>query len=184
MSYTYEIYHDQMDDLMDSPREWDQLGTMVCFHRRYTLGDKHPFRDPESAKEFLHEDAELIVSLPLYLMDHSGISMSTNAQDFAQWDPQGWDWGQLGFIYVEKTRAMHERQATEWTTELEAQVKDRLRSEVHEYDLYLRGECYGFTILDENGEAVDSCGGILGYDFAEQSAKEAVLDLENGGGEL
>lgn len=36
------------DDLFISPREVDQpLGTMVCFHRRYALGDKHDFADKD-----------------------------------------------------------------------------------------------------------------------------------------
>lgn len=36
------------DDSPESPREWDNLGTMVCFARRYDLGDKHNHKDPES----------------------------------------------------------------------------------------------------------------------------------------
>lgn len=36
-----------------NPREdYDNLGTMVCWHRRYTLGDKHNFKEPE---DFLRE---------------------------------------------------------------------------------------------------------------------------------
>ena len=35
--YKLEIF----DDLNPcSPREFDNLGTMVCFHRRYNLGDE------------------------------------------------------------------------------------------------------------------------------------------------
>lgn len=29
------------DDNPESPREWDNLGAMYCFHRHYNLGDKH-----------------------------------------------------------------------------------------------------------------------------------------------
>ena len=28
----------------ESPRTWDNLGTMVCFHKRYELGDKTDYR--------------------------------------------------------------------------------------------------------------------------------------------
>ena len=28
------------DDYPQNPREWDNLGTMVCGHRRYCLGDE------------------------------------------------------------------------------------------------------------------------------------------------
>jgi hypothetical protein len=34
------------DTLADSPREWDNLGTMYCWHRNYTLGDEQPKCDP------------------------------------------------------------------------------------------------------------------------------------------
>ena len=34
------------------PREWDNLGTMVCFHSRYNLGDEQPRSDPN---EWLRE---------------------------------------------------------------------------------------------------------------------------------
>lgn len=29
------------------PREWNDLGKMICWHRRYRLGDKHTYADPE-----------------------------------------------------------------------------------------------------------------------------------------
>ena len=38
------------DETARSPREWSNLGTMVCWHSRYGLGDKHDYSDP---KDFL-----------------------------------------------------------------------------------------------------------------------------------
>ena len=36
----------QPDDILISPREVnDNFGTMVCFHRRYQLGDSHNYID-------------------------------------------------------------------------------------------------------------------------------------------
>ena len=35
------------DDWADSPREWDNLGHMICWHRNYNLGDGHNYSDPE-----------------------------------------------------------------------------------------------------------------------------------------
>lgn len=43
---TIQISHDEM---AESPREWDSLGTMACFHRRYTLGDKDGVYDLKEA---------------------------------------------------------------------------------------------------------------------------------------
>lgn len=37
------------DDGAESPREWDgNLATMTCWHRQYTLGDKHEFETPDA----------------------------------------------------------------------------------------------------------------------------------------
>jgi hypothetical protein len=38
------------DEDAESPRDWDNLGTMVCFHRRYNLGDDHKHSTPEDAQ--------------------------------------------------------------------------------------------------------------------------------------
>ncbi|HAM52828.1 MAG TPA: hypothetical protein DCP92_19825, partial [Nitrospiraceae bacterium] len=73
---------------------------MVCFHRRYDLGDRHEFRSPEEFNQFLKNEKP--ICLPLYLFDHSGITISTESGRFRACDPQGWDWGLLGYIYVTK----------------------------------------------------------------------------------
>lgn len=39
----------------ESPRNWDNLGTMACWHRRYNLGDKHSYSEP---REFLEDLVE------------------------------------------------------------------------------------------------------------------------------
>jgi hypothetical protein len=56
--YTIEIKHD--DDPM-SPREWDNMGTMSCFHKRYDLGDKHEFKDTEELDAYLETIKENII---------------------------------------------------------------------------------------------------------------------------
>jgi len=47
-----------------NPREWDNLGTMVCFHKRYNLGDepgsKHHFETPSQLLEFLEENGRMV----------------------------------------------------------------------------------------------------------------------------
>ena len=39
------VYPDE--NVFESPREWDNFGTMICFHKKYNLGDKHDFKTPE-----------------------------------------------------------------------------------------------------------------------------------------
>ena len=40
--YTLKIVH---DDDGGNPRDWDNLGTMLCWHRQYNLGDKNNYSD-------------------------------------------------------------------------------------------------------------------------------------------
>ncbi len=81
------------DKLTEDPRQWDNLGTMICFHRNYNLGDEHSFSYFEDAEEYLNNTKTII--LPLYLYDHhSGITMNTSGFN-CQWDS-----GQVGVIYI------------------------------------------------------------------------------------
>ena len=65
----------------NNPREWDNLGIMVCFHNRYTLGDKvnissDDFSDWSELKDFIMKEYNTIAILPIFMIDHSGISIS------------------------------------------------------------------------------------------------------------
>jgi hypothetical protein len=154
------------DELAESPRDWDNLGTMCCFHRRYSLGDKHSMT-VEEAKELVQRAD--VISLPLYLYDHSGITMNTTGFSCP------WDSGQVGFIYVTKEKVRKEYGKKSVSPKLRAKVLECLRGEVQTYDDFIRGNMYGYVIEDKNGNHVDSCWGFFGdYDGKEYSAlKEA-----------
>jgi len=113
-----------------NPREnQDNLGTMVCFHRRYLLGDKHNLSAQEAIKRSESPD---YLSLPLYLYDHSGLSMSTTEFSCP------WDSGQVGFILVHKKKIREEFCVGRVTAKLRKQVYRILEAEVKEYDTYLQ----------------------------------------------
>lgn len=99
------------------------------------------------------------VILPLYLYDHSGITMSTAPFSCP------WDSGQVGYIYASRVKLAEEG------------IKDgeaTLRQEVETYDQYLRGDVYGYDIEGEDGESLDSCWGFFGFDYVRQQALEAL----------
>lgn len=95
------------------------------------------------------------IMLPLFLMDHSGLSMKTTSFH----DP--WDSGQVGWIYVSKEAALKEFGGDRMTGAIRQKAENLLRGEVEVYDSYLRGECYGFELY-KNGELSDSCWGFMG----------------------
>lgn len=166
--FTVEIH---IDEVAENPREWyDHVGHMVCFHRRYDLGDEHDFGVPDTIEELdaaiKEEYGEGSVVLPLFLLDHSGITMSTT--DFRHVDPQGWDSGFVGFIV-----ASEEDIEKEWGGD-KAKARDYLLGEVDEYDSYLTGSVYGYVVLDDAGEVLDSCWGFYGDDAIEDEVERVT----------
>lgn len=151
----YEIEIMQDEDA-ESPREWDNLGTMYCKHGRYTLGD-------EGADPPAKEDGE-VISLPLYLYDHGGVTMNTTGFSCR------WDSGQVGIIYVTKARLKEEQLQDKTVEEIEKYLKD----EVETYDNYLTGNVYGFNIPDIEEE---NCYGYYGYDHEASGLLEEVRSI-------
>ena len=91
------------DTLDESPRKWDNLGTMICFHKRYCLGDEnHGYKHEDyngwgELEKQIKEDHGECVILPIYMYDHSGITVSTSPFSCP------WDSGRLGLIFMSKT---------------------------------------------------------------------------------
>jgi len=158
-------------DILESPRDWENLGTMVCFHRSYELGDKHDLSIEEAQSLY---DSKDVVALPLFLMDHSGLSMSTS--DFGC----SWDSGQVGFIYATHDDIKKAFMVDTITDDILEKAKQSLKSEVKVYDQYLCGDVYGFVIKDGRGEVLESCWGFYGYETCEEEAKTT---LDSIGGE-
>ena len=238
----------QRDDYPDNPRDWDNLGRMICFHNLYKLGDSHKYKSTQNFVADLVEetmsDAELcqriktapcleivkdekdlillehcksiywgekiysiasgetidslvrdlhsrldeleistlfslldqdkVAMLPLYLLDHSGLSISTSSFG----DP--WDSGQVGWIYV--TREKFLKETGHIKAEWPGKAIEMLSNEVKTYDQYLTGEVYGFTEfeLSDGGnweETNNSCWGFYGSDIEENGIGDSVPGL-------
>jgi hypothetical protein len=152
------IYQDENND--DSPREWDNLGKMICFHRRYNLGDKTDLKSDrfngwKELEEYLIKELKAVMVLPLRLYDHSGISISTS--DKYPFNDE-WDSGQVGFIFTTK-KAIEESFGRKYITpKLKRKIKSILISEVEIYNKYLNGEVYGYKLFNDEAEATDELG--------------------------
>lgn len=177
-NYITRTYYDQSPE---SPREWDNFGKMICFHNRYNLGDKHNYNSNDyngwdELKYQIEKDHNVGVILPLYLYDHSGITISTS--------PFGcqWDSGQVGWVFCTK-----EEMDSNWI-ELSGQDKEErsevlLKGEVETYDQYLTGDVYGYRVFKvetcsqghEHEEELDSCWGFYGE---EECMNEGISIME------
>lgn len=179
------------DNFVQDPREWDNITKMVCQHGRYHLGDEqYENNHANSWREwfayyvlknyatglnlkiydtfgYFEEEEEVdkvwdwieknMIVMPLFLYDHSGISISTSRTC-------RWDSGQVGFMYITKKKAVEEFGKKYFTKAVEEKAIACMESELKIYDDYLRGDVYGYRILDENGDEIDSLWGFYGYD--------------------
>ena len=153
-----------------NPREeWENLGIMLCGHRKYNLGDEQlkaaDFDSWADVEAYIREELGGIEVMPLYLYDHGGITIST--KPFS--DP--WDSGQVGYIFT--TAEQLEKFGTP-----RDKVRDALLSEVKTYDAYLRGDVYQWTITrcqtcnlgHEHDELLETVGSYFDIDAAREDA--------------
>lgn len=173
--YEVKIYREECTADYN-PRECSNLGTMVCFHRKYNLGDKDHgqgkgmnFSNPDELVQHLKEEPS--IALPLFLLDHSGLKMRTRRFHglIGMWDS-----GQVGVIFVEKWWLRKEYGWKRISPRRRQRAVERLKTEVSVYSQYLEGDIYWYEVLDSDGEVVDTCSGCFGYDYTLREAKSAV----------
>ncbi|KKK92930.1 hypothetical protein LCGC14_2697980 [marine sediment metagenome] len=163
-----KIYHDE--DPLDPRKDCDNFGTMVCWHSRYNLGDGIEI---ENINEFAaHLNKTAAIKLPLFLYNHSGITMNTTG--YMNMDPAQWDWGQVGWIYVTIDDALREYGWKRTSKRRRRAIMNRLLQEVQAYRQYLEGDVYGFNIEDKDGEVVDSCWNFYGMNYVREEGMRAA----------
>lgn len=145
--YTIDI---KVEEYPFDPRaEFDHAGKFVCFHSRYTLGEKHDFASPQDAIDFFKR--EKAYYLPVYMYDHSGITISSRPFSCP------WDSGQVGYIYIARKDAQ-----ADFGPRPRRRALACLQAEIEEYDAYLTGNVFGYVVKNSQGEEVVSCGGFYG----------------------
>ena len=178
--YTLEV---MQDECPDDPRTWSNVCTMVCWHRRYKLGDNHSFEGPDEFMQHLYLDVigkhwcdehesddwqdvyeelqktDLVLIKQINLYDHSGITISTSS-GYPYNDR--WDSCCVGFIYVTKKTIFKECGGI-----TEENWKDRadeyLEGEMQTYDQYLIGDVYEYALTKKviYQEKCPHCGEVI-----------------------
>lgn len=170
----YEAKYLTIDNDPSDPREWDNLGNMYCYHRRYNLGDKNldiPKLDTiQELQEYLTKEKKAIIMLPLFLLDHSGLWMKAG-NNFSEVVPQGWDTSFVGYIYITKEDLKKEKISKNKALRI-------LQAEVKTYSQFLEGDCYCIVkeIYNNKKERIDYdiVGGYFGYKDAQEALKTDI----------
>lgn len=175
--YLVEIVHDEMAE--NPVLEYEDTVKVVMWHQRYAFGNCNDFQDPEDFE--LHCKAVKVHRLPLYLYDHSGLTVSTSPFSC------NWDSGQVGWVFVTDEDAKEnfypdDKNADEYT------YNNVLKNVVEQLDDYLQGNVWGYRIRKpcrccgstEHSE-VDSCWGFIGDPdgAVKEEALLSVPDLPN-----
>ena len=152
------------DENPESPREWDNICIFHITHSRYSFGDKN-YNDRKSIDNAFHEakrNGDIV--LPLYMYEHSGITISLSPFSCP------WDSGQVGFVQVPRNKIIEEFGKKIFTKKLKEKALEWAKIETETLDSYIRGDVYGY-VIDEDG---DSCWGYYSIEDAMIEAKSVV----------
>ena len=174
---TYELEIEQDNDPMNPRTEWDNVTTMICFHKRYNLGDKTNYKSSDfdswdELKEQIETDYKVLMIKPLYMYDHSGITISTSSFG-CQWDS-----GQIGWVFIDEKQWKLMMGETEYTDE---KLNDIIDNDVKTYDSYITGDVYQYTIYEietcdkghEHKSIVECCGNF----FSEGECEDEGMNV-------
>lgn len=180
------------DDWAESPREWDNLWNILTWTNRYESIDTNQFRDLEeflldnltekqmanlykgnpSTQEFFERIQKRFYELgylvaPISKYEHSGVSYSVGVS-------QGWDTGVVGLAMVNINDIKKEYGASVLSKSLKDKIYGILKAELETYNLWANGEVYIVSLVDFEGNLVESFSGVIGYESEEAMIKEYV----------
>lgn len=172
MTTTTLDYRIVSDTTPMSPREWDNVSILALFHGRYALANEHGYRSSDyegwdEMRAAIADDGGVHI-IPVFMYDHGSVTLATGERNPFSCP---WDSGQIGFAFTTKEKM-------EYVGAPEDRVESIIEAEVQEYSKYLSGDAWGYEVLDDEGNVIDSCYGFLGYDVAEEAAREYVKEVK------
>lgn len=173
----YKVKYITIDDDPESPRDCDNIGTMVCFHKKYVLGDeehcytREDFCSWEELEKAIEDNEDVAIILPLYLYDHCRITIRT--YPFSD----KWDSGQIGFVFVSKDKIREEFSVTDITDEILDKVKMLMKGEVEMYSEYLAGDVYRVVMETFDKDKCQKDYDLVGVYYGIKCAKEGLKTL-------
>ena len=187
----------ETDEWAENPREWSNLWTILTWTSRYDSIDSNQYRDLEeflldnltekqlrnlykgnpSTKEFFERIQKRFYDLgylvePISKYEHSGVSYSVGVS-------QGWDSGVVGLAMVNINDVKKEYETTVLSKGLKEKIHGILDSELDTYNSWANGYVYTISLMDSEGDIVDSLGGMIGYGTEKDMIQEYVDNYTN-----
>jgi hypothetical protein len=157
-----EIVHDED---CSEPNDGDSAVKIVILSRNYSNPSPECGDEPDEVAAWAKANAKEWYCANLYMYQHSGVALRAGLNN-----PFGcpWDSGQVGIIALKKSEFGRGK------GELNSKRLAWAQSTAEEYGRWMNGECYGYRLMNEEDEELDSCWGYVGFEFAEEEAKEAA----------
>lgn len=188
------------DDDCLTPREWDNLGTLLLHPSKKHWTCKKPFEAagyesdlivdldvPKDGSPYKHMENLIreqlgmnprdVVAYPITKHGHSYIMLSLGYRE-------SWEHGVVGFVFATKEKIRKEYGVERITKSIMERVGACLASELDTLADWVNGDAYGYVIeqvaYDDLGDEVecthlDSCYGYIGdMDYCKSEAEEMV----------
>ena len=192
------------DEWFESPREWDNLGTLYTWDEVYYSPDRHNYSDVleflgeilgETLVEKIHNqytdtnsfmddiskrmDKLGYILYPVSKYDHSIVQYFLGVSS-------GWDTGTIGVIFAEKKKVCNWFNVKKVTQKVRENVIQNFESELELYTDYANGYgIYCVEIEKFSGEQVEICGGYYKPDHETiEQCFDLALDLVSDLGDL
>ena len=191
------------DEWFESPREWENLGTLYTWED-YFSPDKHNFSDGleflgsiigEELIEKIHDkydnnsdffnditkrmDKLGYILYPVSKYDHGLVEYFIGVSS-------GWDTGTVGVIFAEKKKIYEWFNVKKVTQKVRENVIQNFESELEVYTDYANGDGMDYVEIEKiSGEHIEICGNFYKYEHEtiEQCYKMAS-QLDSGLGDL
>ena len=159
--YELKVEHD--NDPMNPRTDWDNITTMYCVGKYSYLGDKNNYKSSdfdswEELKNQIESDYNVLCIKPLYVYDHSGITISTSPFNC------NWDTSRVGWVIIDE-KQLNSMCGKDFERG-EEKLNLILDGEVKTYDEYLTGDVYKYEVYEietcdkghEHKVLLESCG--------------------------
>jgi len=164
-----------IDEYPSDPfNDWDKFSHLVAWHSRYEFGNKtdiEQWKHQEDFEQWVKEQHGKILIMPLYLYNHSGISLSV---EYTYPYNDRWGAGQIGYAYATYQEIRENYLIKRITKKTIKKAIELIKAEIEAYNQYLSGNVYQAEIY-----TVEKCDKGHTHIDIEDSISSIYGDLED-----